>query len=195
MRRAAMLVLWCLGVYFVVASLLGLAFFLIALRLSASDRLLGVLGTASQLIAAGAVVIVAILGWHEKLPGTGRARSDPPVTPAPATAAHRDDLARGPFTPMDWLLGVISDLVLFLLSLVAIDMGFARLPWLPSNAVFVFLLAMMIGLANGYSTMRLRRRKREAKCLPQGYCVKCGYNLTGNVSGICPECGEPTRSL
>jgi len=23
-----------------------------------------------------------------------------------------------------------------------------------------------------------------------GCCKKCGYNLTGNVSGICPECGE-----
>lgn len=22
-------------------------------------------------------------------------------------------------------------------------------------------------------------------------CVDCGYNLTGNVSGICPECGSP----
>lgn len=29
---------------------------------------------------------------------------------------------------------------------------------------------------------RYRRRKR-------GLCVNCGYNLTGNVSGICPECG------
>ena len=24
-----------------------------------------------------------------------------------------------------------------------------------------------------------------------GWCVECGYNLTGNVSGICPECGTP----
>jgi hypothetical protein len=24
---------------------------------------------------------------------------------------------------------------------------------------------------------------------PFGHCRKCGYNLTGNVSGICPECG------
>ena len=24
---------------------------------------------------------------------------------------------------------------------------------------------------------------------PPGHCQKCGYNLTGNVSGICPECG------
>jgi rubrerythrin len=23
-----------------------------------------------------------------------------------------------------------------------------------------------------------------------GHCQKCGYNLTGNVSGVCPECGE-----
>ena len=25
---------------------------------------------------------------------------------------------------------------------------------------------------------------------PPSRCPKCGYNLTGNVSGICPECGE-----
>jgi uncharacterized paraquat-inducible protein A len=22
-----------------------------------------------------------------------------------------------------------------------------------------------------------------------GFCSRCGYNLTGNVSGVCPECG------
>ncbi|UCC32456.1 MAG: hypothetical protein JSU86_09275 [Phycisphaerales bacterium] len=30
---------------------------------------------------------------------------------------------------------------------------------------------------------RYRRRKL-------GLCVKCGYNLTGNLSGVCPECGK-----
>lgn len=24
-----------------------------------------------------------------------------------------------------------------------------------------------------------------------GHCQKCGYDLTGNVSGVCPECGTP----
>jgi hypothetical protein len=26
---------------------------------------------------------------------------------------------------------------------------------------------------------------------PKGCCQGCGYNLRGNVSGVCPECGEP----
>ena len=30
---------------------------------------------------------------------------------------------------------------------------------------------------------RWRRRKR-------GLCLHCGYNLTGNTSGVCPECAQ-----
>ena len=26
--------------------------------------------------------------------------------------------------------------------------------------------------------------------LPEGHCQSCGYDLTGNTSGVCPECGE-----
>ena len=33
---------------------------------------------------------------------------------------------------------------------------------------------------------RWRRRRR-------GECVACGYDLTGNVSGVCPECGAPVQ--
>jgi hypothetical protein len=31
--------------------------------------------------------------------------------------------------------------------------------------------------------------------LGAGRCTSCAYNLTGNVSGICPECGTPVPSL
>ncbi len=33
----------------------------------------------------------------------------------------------------------------------------------------------------------IARRRRRTGC-----CLTCGYNLTGNVSGICPECGTAT---
>ena len=29
---------------------------------------------------------------------------------------------------------------------------------------------------------------------PIGQCQSCGYNLTGNVSGVCSECGTPTAT-
>ena len=35
-----------------------------------------------------------------------------------------------------------------------------------------------------WSKFRVRR-------IPPGFCQVCEYNLTGNVSGRCPECGKP----
>ncbi len=34
-----------------------------------------------------------------------------------------------------------------------------------------------------------RRDRRPLK----GHCLHCGYNLTGNESGVCPECATPVR--
>jgi len=31
----------------------------------------------------------------------------------------------------------------------------------------------------------------DRRRIPPGHCQRCGYNLTGNVSGLCPECGTP----
>ena len=42
--------------------------------------------------------------------------------------------------------------------------------------------------------VRLRRATlRRTGCATRG-CAACGYDLTGNVSGTCPECGSPTNA-
>jgi hypothetical protein len=52
-----------------------------------------------------------------------------------------------------------------------------------SIALPFWLPAAIIGLATAFLLYRDRRRIRP------GCCRSCGYDLTGNVSGICPECG------
>lgn len=46
----------------------------------------------------------------------------------------------------------------------------------------VWLLSMPLFIPIVIRTFRRRQR-------PPIECMTCGYNLTGNVSGICPECG------
>ena len=43
----------------------------------------------------------------------------------------------------------------------------------------------------GIVLLFLREKYRRNKLMPA--CSTCGYNLTGNVSGICPECGTEIR--
>jgi hypothetical protein len=43
---------------------------------------------------------------------------------------------------------------------------------------------VIIVLAAGTAFLWHRDRR-----MPPGHCKECGYDLTGNVSGICPECG------
>jgi hypothetical protein len=54
---------------------------------------------------------------------------------------------------------------------------------LPPCHMMPFLLASSLWTAHLF----LRRKKHY----PPGHCQKCGYDLTGNVSGRCPECGTP----
>lgn len=46
------------------------------------------------------------------------------------------------------------------------------------------LLILLIVIA------RIRRLKRNRKL---NLCPRCGYDLTGNISGICPECGNAVK--
>jgi hypothetical protein len=46
------------------------------------------------------------------------------------------------------------------------------------------VLTILFGFAAWSLGRRLNRRSEP------GHCLRCGYDLTGNVSGICPECGH-----
>lgn len=56
--------------------------------------------------------------------------------------------------------------------------------WLPS-AVLALAAFGLAAAAKRVVRVRVFRRRIEAAC-----CGVCGYDLTGNISGRCPECGE-----
>lgn len=57
----------------------------------------------------------------------------------------------------------------------------------PSTAVLVANAAIygFVGLLVGMLVGFIRSQKKP----PLGHCQACGYDLRGNVSGVCPECG------
>ena len=60
-----------------------------------------------------------------------------------------------------------------------------RVVWIRSDPLWMPLLAAMV------PTFLAWRKLRQD--YPPGHCRKCGYNLTGNVSGKCSECGAETE--
>jgi len=63
-------------------------------------------------------------------------------------------------------------------------------PAVVNNSLFYAMFAAPVAGILGYVLQRMRLPPQYAP--PQ--CLKCGYDLTGNVSGRCPECGTPIAS-
>ncbi|HEY2588350.1 MAG TPA: AAA family ATPase [Tepidisphaeraceae bacterium] len=55
----------------------------------------------------------------------------------------------------------------------------------------LLLLAMILGVCSalGFHEFRARRRFHARERAAAGLCARCGYDLRGNTSGVCPECG------
>lgn len=67
--------------------------------------------------------------------------------------------------------------------------NYERERWAMPLCVMATLIAGgEIGVRRFHQWLR-RRRKQSAD--ETGRCATCGYNLTGNASGVCPECGTP----
>ena len=59
-----------------------------------------------------------------------------------------------------------------------------RSVWEPVTSPWFLILALAL---IGYIALSWAYPRHQR--LGPGHCTKCGYNLTGNVSGRCPECG------
>jgi hypothetical protein len=60
--------------------------------------------------------------------------------------------------------------------------------WGASKERGLLIPACWFAVVPGVFTLWFYWRTRRA---PPGFCQCCGYNLTGNTSGICPECATP----
>lgn len=62
---------------------------------------------------------------------------------------------------------------------------------------FGTFLAMIFGVPV-YFVVMWRAKRRAARVefrRKNGICVNCGYDLRGNTTGICPECGETVEEI
>jgi hypothetical protein len=59
---------------------------------------------------------------------------------------------------------------------------YVKVPWWP--------LALLAAAPPALAALRASTRRRRRK---SGRCPACGYDLTANVSGLCPECGQVRR--
>jgi len=65
-----------------------------------------------------------------------------------------------------------------------VDTVFVPLALLLVFVLFLWFYPWRCPACGTWQTRRTFRRQRL------GRCVHCDYDLTGNVSGVCPECGE-----
>ncbi len=78
-------------------------------------------------------------------------------------------------------------------SIVATDVGhniLVRGRWDDRTILVALVLFGLIAIPN---LIVLNRKAKRRLLEIQGLCRHCGYNLTGNVSGVCPECGKPIQ--
>ena len=65
--------------------------------------------------------------------------------------------------------------------------GYGKLTRIP-----LWLITVLVALVYPLIFLLARTRGEQRKQL--GECEHCGYNLRGNLSGRCPECGQPCNN-
>ncbi len=85
------------------------------------------------------------------------------------------------------LVSVASSLVTAWFCFLITYVQVGEVPEPPGVPILIAILSFPVSLAAGVPFWRSQH------VLP-GHCEHCGYNLTGNTSDVCPECGSPLDS-
>lgn len=85
---------------------------------------------------------------------------------------------------------------IFLCLLGAWGMGFGQSHFDEMDGLYppIAIFAGVVLLTLGNRMLATARAKRKPAQLPAVTCPSCGYDLTGNQSGLCPECGKKLTS-
>ena len=125
-----------------------------------------------------------IWAWTRKPTGTRRMQKTTP----PPDAEDSEKLAR----IGDWIHGSVVTFVVACVCASVLGLAATFLPSHPDPkelpivlAVVVWSLSITLGTCTAVWNTRRHRRGRQ-----KGRCRTCGYDLTGNTSGVCPECGQ-----
>jgi len=104
-----------------------------------------------------------------------------------AAARSLTELLLAPLS-VPWMLGTMTGIPFGLVDPTPTLFGPPRFATVP---VLIAWLSYLLCIAAAWIIVARIRRQRPR---PPHACAACGYNLTGNASGICPECGAPTRA-
>lgn len=104
-----------------------------------------------------------------------------------------DEESIGVPTAGEWTWAIVSlAIIVPILSLVIPTL--VRVYGLPAPAAVQWAAIAAVSAASSFLFLRgtVRRRVAEERELriAKGLICRCGYDLTGNVSGVCPECGH-----
>ena len=112
-------------------------------------------------------------------------------TPADAEQALKKAMSHR----RSWVIGLsFSIIIIYCLALALMfefmDRNTVYYTWLPPLMILLIPLFYMMLL--GWPFRRHIQRSLREQLAESGIpvCIQCGYDLTGNESGMCPECGN-----